>query len=234
MEREEFLQKLRTLGHATFDMDGTIIKPGLLVFDVMSNLFQGKNDTRKMGELKKIYESYGSVPFDVSYRSFLGLLKGEDRKEVRNAVMDRLEEKVYPYARLTIKKLREGYRIRCYLISLTTDFIAELVKPYFGFEGAYSVGCIVDDADGREIFTGEASIKLGSAGEMKTAMFGKFEKDLAGSPFLSAFDSKDDLPIAQKAFLKVGVNQSKELKNMIKADVSLEGKDPWEEFYRML
>jgi len=55
MIKEQFLQKLSTVKYATFDMDGTIIQPGLLIYDVMSNLFQQKHDSHKIKDLKKIY-----------------------------------------------------------------------------------------------------------------------------------------------------------------------------------
>jgi len=130
--------------------------------------------------------------------------------------------------------LNDKYKIKSYLISLTTDFIADLVKDYFGFVDVYSVKCVTKKVGSRQIFTGEVLTNLGSANEMKNTLFGNFEQTLAGNPFLCSFDSIDDIPIAKMAALKVAVNQSEELKNLLKADISLYGKDPWEEFYNML
>lgn len=232
--KEAFLQKLNAINYAIFDMDGTIIRPGLLVFDVMVSLFQGKNDDYKLRELKMIYDSYKITPFDESYRRFLGLLKDEDKKSLQELVENKLNAKLYPYAKLTIKKLRDKYGIKSYLISLTTDFIADFVKAYFGFEGTYSVRCISNAVGGKELFNGEVAGKLSNAAEMKTVMFKDFEKKIADKPFLCFFDSEDDIPIARNAELKVGINQSEKLKNEIKTDLSLSGNDPWEEFYKIL
>jgi phosphoserine phosphatase len=232
--KEAFLQKLNAINYAIFDMDGTIIRPGLLVFDVMVSLFQEKNDDYKLRELKMIYESYKVTPFDESYRRFLGLLKDENKKSLQEIVENRLNAKLYPYAKLTIKKLRDKYGIKSYLISLTTDFVADFVKVYFGFEGTYNVRCISNTVGDKELFNGEVAGKLSSAAEMKTVMFKDLEKKMADKPFLCFFDSGDDIPIARNAELKVGINQSEKLKNEIKTDLSLSGKDPWEEFYNIL
>jgi phosphoserine phosphatase len=109
-----------------------------------------------------------------------------------------------------------------------------VVKSRFGFEDAYSVRCILSNTGSGKVFTGEVATKLGKAEDMKKELFEDLKRKMGDVRFLCAFDSKDDVLIAQEAAVRVGVNQSRELKNQIKTDVSLNGSDPWKEFYKIL
>ncbi len=234
--RTNLQKRLKEIDNAVFDFDGTVY-PRLFVFDVTKRTFDthagDEKYKKKLGKLNDIATVYAGGDFKGAYAMFLDLLKGEDRAEfVRNA-KELMTTSSYPYAKRTIEKLRDKYGIKAFMISLTADFIGDQAREHFGFERVFSVGYLSEH--GR--FTGNTSEPVEHPEEMKSRMLTELDELRGGrGKYVCFFDSGDDLPVAESAALKVGVNPKPKLLEQVTFDVALNNKekDPWEEFYKLL
>ena len=236
----EFIDALKTIDYAIFDFDGTLY-PHLFIFDLTKDIFmQHANEEtykEKLVNLGQIAEIYKNGDFEEAYSKFIGLMKGESKEEFKKNA-EKMISNTYPYAKLTIKKLREKYGIRSYLISLTADFIAEVAKKQFDFEETFSVKYVSKNHDAGNKFTGDTLDPIQDQQSMKKAMLQKLmalEHNRNKDKFICFFDSSDDIPIAEIASLRVGVNPKPELSKHISFDLILVNReDPWKEIYNII
>lgn len=216
-------------------MDGTILHPGLLIFNVMVAAFEETNNKHKLSEINKIAKNYKNVPFEESYRRFLPLLKGEDKKHLQDLTKKIVELYSYQYAKLVIKKLQKKYKIRTFMISLTTNFVAEVVQNYFNFEKTCAVICNSQKKKGRETLTGTTGTVVTNPQIMKKNMLEQLiTSELGTNKFSFFFDSEDDKLVAKRANIVIRILQTEKVDSELRSDIILEGDDPWEKFYGLL
>lgn len=239
--KERFMEKLSQIEYAIFDFDGTLY-PGLFLFDLTKKIFEEKFSElkyqKKMEQLENVAKIYKAGDFITSQSKFLDLLRDEDKKEFEYQSRNLLKN-AYSYAKPTIGELKNKYGVKSYLISLTADFVAKIIKKQFNFEEVFSIKYKYTKTDLGEKFGGEVFDTIENPQEIKRRMFLDFQnlnlyKDK--SNFIAFFDSLDDLPIASSAFLKVGVNLNDKLSMSDNVDLILTDKngDPWRDFYQFL
>jgi phosphoserine phosphatase len=232
-----FLNRFRSVRYAIFDFDGTIY-PRLFLFDLTKKIFTDQGANNKLEKLNLIAKLYKQGTFVKAYNEFIELLKGEDRNLFK-ANTEEMMNTTYSYARLTVEKMHDKYNIQSYLISLTSDFISEVVKDTFPFEEVFSIKYLSDVDDDRIVFNGKIGGQIKDQQEMKQTMINALlssRPEIREEGYACFFDSRDDIPVAKSAMLKVGVNPSKELVKEINFDLILSGNDadPWKSFYEML
>ncbi len=177
---------------------------------------------------------YRKGTFEDAYLNFLKLLEGENKGEFQE-VTNELVSRTYPYAKLAVKKLQDKYHLKTYLMSLTSDFIAEAAKRQFGFEGAFAIEYGFQVRDSMSIFTGVTPYTIRDAQSMKMHMLKQFSMNKRDLKFICFFDSDDDVPIAKAATIRVGINPRPKLLNAIHFDLILnDEKDPWKAFYYII
>lgn len=236
----EFVEKLKTLDYAIFDFDGTVY-PGLFLFDLTKEIFVGDKDinrrARKLKELHEVGSIYNCGDFKVAYARFVKLLKNEDKEDFQKKTKQMMAAS-YPYAKLVIGKLWKKYGIKSYLISLTSDFVADVAQVDFGFKDTFSIKYISKKSPFGERFIGKFKGKLENPQTIKKRLLlelRNLEKYKTRDKFICFFDSKDDINIASSAELKVGINPKLDLSGYTDFDLVLRNKtDPWKEFYNII
>ncbi len=224
------LKNLSDLDFAIFDFDGTIY-PNLFLFDLAKQFFTINNNYKKLTDLNKILLNYNSNKFKLAYTGFINLLKDENKDEVLD-VSNELIKNSYTYAKLTIKKLKNKYKLKSYLISITADFVADLAKNYFNFEDVFSINYLTSKKSNK--FLGITNDIIDNPQKMKIRLFNNlmYKRKLS---YIYFFDSIDDLLISSNASIKVGVNPKNNLKKSLKFDIILnESPDPWKFFYNSI
>ena len=233
-----FLEALATMDYAVFDFDGTLY-PGLFIFDLTRKVFlehNGESAYRdKLEKPKNIATIYKGGDFKSAYTGYVSLLKNEDRGEFIS-MSRKLISNSYKSAGAVIRELKEKYGIRAYLISLTADFVAEIAQEHLGLAKAFSVGYLSESAGSGERFSGKTDMPIEDPQQMKERMLSRLvEQRHAEGKFACFFDSTDDLPIAKKASLRVGINPKPGLSGYKGFDIILSGDaDPWAGFLRLL
>jgi phosphoserine phosphatase len=216
--------KLEDLDFAIFDFDGTLY-PGMILLDLIEYTFS--EDIYKMSRLENIKRDYKNGLFVKSYKNFLNLLKGEEKCKVsENANF--LLNKSYPSSREFVSKLNEKYNLKCKLVSLTADFIADLVRKRYGFIEASAINYSTKICWGKEYFTGLSNDKIIEPQNLKKKLFLKLSDIKKSSKFIYFCDSLDDLKILEDAYIKVAINPNKKILELIEFDLIINDfKDPW-------
>lgn len=231
-------ESLNNVDYAVFDFDGTVY-PNMFLFDLSSTIFAKKRKVeirdKKICELNQIAELYKAGKFEIAYIKFIKLLKGE-RKEDLQKISNTLINNSYKYAVLSVKKLNKKYGIKSYLISLTADFVAEVAQRRFNFEKTFSIKYDCEKYKNWEILNGTTPRKINNPQVMKKNMLIELRRiEGLSRKFICFFDSSDDLPIANSAVLRIGVNPKPDLSKYTKFDLVLSNKtDPWEKFYYLI
>lgn len=229
--------RLKGMDYAVFDFDGTIY-PKLLLFDVTKKVFEFHKEERykeKLENLINILNIFKVGNFVEAQNEYLKLIHGEDREEFIKTAKE-LISGCFPFAQPAIRKLREGYKLKCYMISLTPDFIAGVIAEIFGFEKVFSVGYLHEKGENGDRFTGKIAGTVEAPHEIKSKMLSELQKYVGtGKKFICFFDSVDDLPIANAAALRIMVNPRVDLSKEIDVDWVLNDKiDPWKKFYEVI
>ena len=237
METLSLRKSLERVDFAIFDFDGTIY-PRLFLYDLAYNVFSVKNLSRNVDKLKKlesISNLYKEDKFKEAYLSFLDLLKLEKKQEFVQ-VTDKLVDNIYEYAKKTIGKLHEKYNLDIYLVSITSSFIAEIVAKKLNLEGFEAVEFLTIKKEGEWLFDGKVQLEINDPEIMKKTLLTQlFSKVGNGKKFACFVNSEDDLPIIEKASLKIGINPTKELLSKSKLDlIMVDDMDPWIKFYELL
>jgi phosphoserine phosphatase len=232
-DKLKFLSSLKKIDYAIFDFDGTIY-PNLFLFDLAKQIFDKYADNKRLKELNAIAGLYIKGDFNAAFLKFLDILKGEDRTEFQDNSRI-LIKKSYKYSKLVIAKLKREYGIKSYLISLTADFISEIIEENFDFEKTFSMNYAFDKNDSREEFNGKTLAYPKKPQEIKLEMLAKIIKANSSNNYINFFDSTDDILIAKKAMLRVEINPKPDLSNYTDFDIILKNKkDPWKELYMIL
>lgn len=232
--KNNFLERLESMDFAIFDFDWTLF-PGLFIFDLAKKIFSEKQGftiyKKKLAQLNRIAQIYTSGNFETAYTQFVSLLQGEDSAEFIR-VSKILLARSYPYGKLTIKKLRETYNINPALVSLTSNFVTDLIFEEFCFQTVSSINYETKLESGKELFNGKFS-QISSPEITKQKMLFNTDGINPKTPFICFCDSSDDLGIISNASIKVGVNPPHGLINIAEFDVILIGQknDPWKQFY---
>lgn len=225
-----FIKNLDTIDYAVFDFDGTLY-PNLFIFDITKKIFMETNKN-KLTELSLIAQEYKNGNFSTAYKKFISLLSNESEIKFINESIQ-IVNNSYKYAKLSIQKLKNNYNIEPYLISITADFIAEVVKNYFGFNEAFAIKYNI--INNTRMFNGKTLDIIDSPQNMKKRMLNKLINLKNNNNFISFYDSLDDKPITESAKLKVAINPNKETIKKSDPDVILVDKlDPWKLFYEAL
>jgi phosphoserine phosphatase len=230
LEASEFLKDLHGLDSAIFDFDGTVY-PRMFLFDLTKDIFSMEENKAKLLGLNEIAGLYKKGDFKVAYGNFFKLLEGESREKFKRRTEDLIKDS-YEYAKRTIAKLDTEYGIKSYLISLTSDFIADVVKKNFDFKEVFSVKYSYDNSKGT--FTGDSPDIITDPQKIKSGMLKNLETQKLGK-FISFFDSEDDLSIAKYATFRVGINPRESLLEEADFDLILkDNMDPWRGFYELI
>lgn len=229
LEKEKFKETLKHIDYAVFDFDGTIY-PGLFLFDLAKKIFEQQAGEKKT-QLDNIALLYRTGNFENAYYKFVDLLKNENRESFQEITRQMMPQS-YKYAGLAIKTLKEEYKIKSYLISLTSDFIANIAMEQFGFERTFSIEYKYKNGQEKR-FNGEVGRIIKNPQDVKMEMLLELKKlEPESNKFICFFDSSDDLPISKSANLKIGINPKPNLIKEIDFDLILKGTpDPWKDFY---
>ena len=222
------INRIKLLDYAVFDFDGTIY-PNLFLFDLAKKLFVIHKDKKKLDKLYNIAEKYKNNNFIEAYTEFVELLKSENKKELI-CLSEELINHSYKKVKLCIKKLKSKYKLKCYLISITSDFVANIVKNYFGFDDVIAIQYLTDH---QNRFIGKTIEKIDNPKLMKLRMFEVLFRD-NNKRFIYFSDSLDDLLVARYASIRVGLNPDKNSLKVINYDIVIKNKDPWGEFYKLM
>lgn len=114
--------------------------------------------------------------------------------------------------------------------------MAEVAQRRFNFEKTFSIKYNCEKYKNREILNGTTPRKINDPQVMKKDMLIELRRiEGLSRKFICFFDSSDDLPIANSAVLRIGVNPKPDLSKYTKFDLVLSNKtDPWEKFYYLI
>jgi phosphoserine phosphatase len=226
-------KKLTELDYALFDFDGPLY-PGLFISDLTLEVFKDDLEKykNKLKELQIVEKIYNEGDFKKAYTKFLEILSGESRI-IFKRYAEKLIEKTYPYVDKTVKKLQEKYGLESYLISLTPDFVGEVIQKRFGFKRVITVRCGYDDNTIEKRMTGVSIDKIDMPQVMKEKMFNKLGiNNQRSKNFIYFFDSMEDRLVAEEATIRVGVNPNIDVMNTLKIDYLIQNKiNPLKIFY---
>lgn len=197
---EKFLKnnKLK-IKYAIFDFDNTIY-PGLLLYELatehIKNL-KGKNKLEKKILLIKIAAYFKKNNFKKSLKLFLKFLKDEPVFEFYDQTKQKLK-KIPNKFRQIIKILHES-KIKCYLVSLTSDTIARKVCKKFKFENFLSLEFGTYKKSNKSFFDGKIKTKLNNLKLFKLSAYKRFKIRNPKQECICFGDSLDDLLILKKS-----------------------------------
>jgi phosphoserine phosphatase len=216
--------KLKDLDFAIFDFDGTLY-PGMILLDLAEYTFS--KNIYKLSKLNNIKREYNSGLFVESYKNFLDLLNGEEKgklSENANFILDRC----YPNGIEFVNKLTRKYNLKCKLVSLTADFIADLVMKRYGFVEVSAINYSTKIFEGIEYFTGLSNDKIIEPSDLKKNLFLKLSDIKKSSKFIYFCDSLDDVKILEDAYIKVAINPNNKISELIEFDLIVKDfNDPW-------
>ena len=224
---------LTELDYALFDFDGPLY-PGLFIADLTLEIF--KEDLArykdKLKELQIVEKIYNDGDFKIAYTKFLEILGGESRI-IFKKYAEKLIKKTYPYVDQTIKKLQEKYGLESYLISLTPDFVGEVIQKRFEFKKVITVRCGYDNNTIEKRMTGVSIDNIDIPQIMKEKMFNRLGiSNQKNNNFIYFFDSMEDRLVAEKATIRVGINPNIDVINTLKIDYLIQNKiNPLKSFY---
>jgi phosphoserine phosphatase len=232
-----FYNNLEDLDFAIFDFDGTIY-PKLFLYDLVVKVFEIKEEpirTKKLKRLNHINNLYSENKFREAYLEFLDILRFEKKEEFVE-ITNKLLNNIYKYAEITVKKLHKKYDLDLYLISVTSDFVAKAVIKKLDMQGFEAINFLTVKKDGSLFFNGSSDLIIDTPKVMKELLLKRlFSRIDNKKKFVCFVNSEDDLPIVERASLKVGINPTKELLDKSKLDmVMIDRIDPWIKFCELL
>ena len=236
-EDDLFYNNLKDLDFAIFDFDGTIY-PRLFLYDLAVRVFEVKEEpikTEKLRRLNQINKLYSENKFREAYLEFLDILRFEKKEELVE-VTDKLLDNIYKYAEITIRKLHEKYDLDLYLISVTSNFVAEAVIKKLDMQGFEAINFLTVEENGDLFFDGNSDLVINTPQIMKESLLRRlFSKMDNKRKFVCFVNSEDDLPIVEKSSLSVGINPTKELLDKSRLDkIMIDKVDPWIKFCELL
>ncbi|MFH1224656.1 MAG: haloacid dehalogenase-like hydrolase [Candidatus Diapherotrites archaeon] len=229
----DLTRRLGDAEYAFFDLDGTIY-PSLFILDVADKVFSAgcAAGEKKHIEKKRALDTLVSVSrqsdFRELYEKFIVLLEGE-RCDTFSSCAKQFAKNLCPGAKDFVSLLH-GRGIKCILVSLTPEFIAEIVKAEIGFDGFWSMKYGVSVVKSRKMFAGNYVLDYPNFSDFKKAALGKYglgAKDKARIIFSG--NGAEDLGLFDSAGLTIAVNPHNALLKRKSFDIILDDfkNAPW-------
>jgi phosphoserine phosphatase len=232
-----FRNRLDNIKYALFDFDGTIY-PNLLLVDLARYIFtkhakMGEEKyVKKLLELSDLLRRSNKITFQEASLGFIDILKGESYSEFveqSSVFIDRISDRV----KFFVIFLRKN-NIKCFLVSLTADFIASQVASALSFDKFYSVKYETFKGDAGEIlFSGNFTPSVIDPKKFKLGALKYFNLlSLPKEHLLVIGNSVDDIELFKRAGHRIVVNPASELLEQCAFDLVVRNKkDPWHDIF---
>ncbi|MBN2013718.1 MAG: haloacid dehalogenase-like hydrolase [Candidatus Altiarchaeota archaeon] len=229
MKKSVLWKKIRDIEYIVFDFDGSIY-PCILLLDLALDFFysysgeKGEFMAEKRSRLLSLIGEKNKKSFYELSLEFASVLEGIPCVEFNKKIPVFLQN-CYPNALKFINALKKRGK-KCFLVSLTSEAVSREAMQMFGFDGYWCRTLRKTIKEGVEFFDGNYVDNINDLTEFKARCLDEFK--IRDEVFGMVGNDVEDVLLFESAYLKVGVNPTKELMDEVDLDfVLVDRKDPW-------